>query len=244
MVRLQGVVLKSMDLGENDKIVTIFTDKLGKIDAVAHGVRKAKSKQASSILPFCYGEYVLYKGQSLYTISQTEIRESFQQIIMDLDYVTYGSYFLELIDVLNEKECPNVSMLALLLKTLYVMVNSDVNLPVLRLVVDFKAVSIAGYLPRVGVCGNCRKKTDSGYFSIENGGIYCSSCRPESSCYNISKENMELLRIIKNIKLENITNIIYKQENIEYLQKIMTRYITYHTDRELKSAGFINQINK
>lgn len=244
MVRLQGVVLKSMDLAENDKIVTIFTDKLGKIDAVAHGVRKVKSKQASSILPFCYGEYVLYKGQSLYTISQTEIRESFQQIIMNLDYVTYGSYFLELIDVLNEKECPNVSMLALLLKTLYVMVNSEVNLPVLRLVVDFKAVSIAGYLPRVGVCGNCRKKTDSGYFSIENGGIYCSSCRPESSCYNISKENMELLRIIKNIKLENITNIIYKQENIEYLQKIMTRYITYHTDRELKSVSFINQINK
>jgi DNA repair protein RecO (recombination protein O) len=244
MVRLQGVVLKSMDLGENDKIVTIFTDKLGKIDAVAHGVRKAKSKQASSILPFCYGEYVVYKGQSLYTISQTEIRESFQEIIMDLDYVSYGSYFLELFDVLNEKECPNVSMLSLLLKTLYVMVNSEVKLPLLRLVVDFKAVSIAGYLPRVGICGGCRERTAAGYFSIENGGIYCSRCRPQSFCYNINEENMELLVAIKNIKFEKITNIIYKQENIEYLQNIMTHYIMYHTDRELKSIGFINQINK
>ncbi len=244
MIRLQGVVLRSMDLGENDKIVTIFTDKLGKIDAVAHGVRKSKSKQASSILPFCYGEYVVYKGQSLYTISQTEIRESFQRIIMDLDYLTYGSYFLELFDVLNEKECPNVSMLSLLLKTLYVMINTEVKLPLLRLVVDFKAVSIAGYLPRIGVCGDCRQRTASGYFSIENGGIYCSNCRPQSFCYNISEENMELLREIKNIKLENITNIKYNQENIEYLQNIVARYIMFHADRELKSISFINQINQ
>jgi DNA repair protein RecO (recombination protein O) len=141
---------------------------------------------------------------------------------MDLDYITYGSYFLELFDVLSEKECPNVSVLSLLLKTLYVMVNSEVKLPLLRLVVDFKAVSIAGYLPRVGICGGCRERTSAGYFSIENGGIYCNSCRPQSFCYNINEENMELLKKIKNIKLENITNIIYKQENIEYLQNIMT----------------------
>ncbi|MCX7903793.1 MAG: DNA repair protein RecO, partial [Caloramator sp.] len=174
LINLQGVVLKEMPLAETDKIITLFTDKLGKIDVVAHGARRPKSPIASSTLPFCYSRYLVYKGKNLYTLNQSSIIESFQKIIMDLDRLAYGSYMLELIDVLNEKEVKNVYMLGLLLKSLYMLYNDDINLDVLKLVFEYKSLCFAGYQPIVNQCIKCRTKKNLRYFNISEGGILCT----------------------------------------------------------------------
>ena len=98
LIKTQGIVLKEMNLAENDKIITILTDKLGKIDTVVHGAKSHKSKFMASTQPFCYGEYIFFSGKSMYTLSESNINESFQAILMDFDKLLYGSYMLELID--------------------------------------------------------------------------------------------------------------------------------------------------
>lgn len=244
LINVQGVVLKYIKLGESDKIITILSDKLGKIDVVSHGARKTKSKFMASTQPFCYGEYQIYKGKSLYTLSQSSIINSFQSIIMDLDKLSYGVYFLELIDNLTENETKSVSMLALLLKTLYILTHDDINLKLLRLTFDFKAISIAGYMPQISKCLKCGDKIFEGYFSIIDGGIVCRNCKDNKYNYGINKETMNYLHIIKNIKLEDLRNIKYDEKTIDYLQNIMTRYIFYQTEKELKSVSLMNKINK
>ena len=67
------MVLKTQDMKEADKLVWLYTEKLGKVSAVAKGAKRSKSKFLSSTLPFCYGEYVLFKGKNLYTISDSEV---------------------------------------------------------------------------------------------------------------------------------------------------------------------------
>lgn len=241
--KVQGVVLKTINLGESDKIITIFTDSIGKVDVVAHGARKTKSRIMASTQPFCYGEYVLYKGKNLYTLSQSSIIESFQSILMDLDKLAYGSYFLELIDNLNEKEFRNVSMLALLLKTLYILVNDNVNLELLRLTLNFKAISLSGYLPQLNVCQNCSTKIgDNAYFSIEDGGLKCVKCGSIYKNYELSKSHIQFLHILKNIKLENLRDINYDKRVIEFLQIILDNYIKYYTGKEFNSIGLIKKI--
>ncbi|MCX7883884.1 MAG: DNA repair protein RecO [Caloramator sp.] len=244
LINVQGVVLKYIKLGESDKIITILTDKLGKVDVVAHGARKTKSKFMASTQPFCYGEYQLYKGKNLYTLSQSNIIDSFQTIIMDLDKLTFGIYFLELIDSLTESETKSISMLSLLLKTLYILTHDDVNLKLLRLVFDFKAISISGYMPQVNCCIKCGNKILEGYFSIKDGGVVCRNCKDSKSIYGINKETMNNLHIIKNIKLEDLRNIKYDDKTIDYLQNIMTRYIFYQTEKQLKSIILMDKIKK
>lgn len=240
--RVQGVVLKTLDFKDNDRIVTILTDKLGKIDVVAHGVRSAKSRISSAVQPFCYGKYLVYSGQSLYTLNQAEIVESFQEIIMNLDNIYYGVYYLELFDILTEKEAKNVSMLALLLKTLYIMTGSDISKELLRLTVDFKAVSISGYLPSIERCTKCRRKITAGYFSNADGGMICRECTKEAGLPYVDENVHALLKYLKNIKLEELDNTKFDRKTIAFVQKMMTDYICYHTEREFKTIAVINQM--
>lgn len=243
LVKVQGVVLKNINLGESDKIITIFTDKLGKIDAAAHGARKPKSKLMASTQPFCYAEYILYSGKNLYTISQSSIIESFQSLLMDLDKLAYGSYFLELIDSLNEKEEKNVSMLALLLKIFYILTNDDVDLELLKLTVDFKAISLSGYMPQISYCTRCKSKIyDKAYFDIGDGGLKCINCGNINKDYEISQPVIQFLHILKNIKLENLRDIKYDKKVVEILSRIISDYIKFYTLRDYQSMKLIRKL--
>ena len=244
LTKVQGIVLKSINLGESDKIITVYTDTLGKIEMVVHGARKPKSRFMASTQPFCYCEFVVFKGKSLYTLSESAIIESFQEILQNLYKIAYGSYFLELVDVLNEKENKNVSILALLLKTLYLLTHDEINIKLLRFAFDFKAISLSGYMPQVNYCVRCRKKIqDKGYFSITEGGVGCIDCKNLiKNCYSLNEVAIEFLQKIKLIKLEDLRNIKYEDKNLALLQNIFLNYIQYHTGRDFKSLSLISKI--
>ncbi|EYE88139.1 hypothetical protein Q428_09600 [Fervidicella metallireducens AeB] len=241
-IKLQGVVLKSINIGESDKIITMLTDKFGKIDVVVYGARKSNSKFMASTQQFCYCEFVISKGKSLYNLKQCNIIESFQSILLNLDKLAYGSYFLELIDKLTEKDSVNLSLMGLLLKTLYIITHDEVDLELLKLVFDFKAISLFGNMPYLNGCIKCRKKIEFGYFSVSDGGIYCPKCKENKFAYPINKETLNLLLKIKNIKLENLRDINIDKKTMNYLQEIMSNYIKYYINRDLKSLNLLSQI--
>ena len=241
--KVQGLVIKSCNIGESDKILTILSDKLGKIDAVAHNCRKPKSKLMAVSQLFCFGEYILFKGKSLYTINDASINESFQKILLDYNKIIYASYFAELIDYIAPYETKNVIILSLFVKTLFILSeDEDINIELLRFAVDFKAISIAGYMPNIKSCTKCRRPIKSGNFSIEDGGLICKDCNTKYKVYEISKESFEFLYIIKNIKLENLRNINYNAKMLNYLQNIFTKYIEYNLERKFKSIEMIKKL--
>lgn len=245
LIKTVGIVVKHKNLSENDKIITILTDKLGKVDVVVHGAKSLKNKFMASTQPFCYGEYVLFKGKSLYTLSESNIIESFQSILMDLDKLVYSSYLLELIDYLTEKDIKNVSLLALLLKTLYIITHDEVDIELIKLVVEFKAMALSGYLPQVKFCLKCSSVVMEGYFSIENGGIVCSSCgKTNKNDFSIDNIHIQYFQLIRNIKLEDLKKFKYEAGKIEYVKNIMQNYIMYHCDKKFKSLEIIEKIKQ
>lgn len=245
LINVQGVVLKSINLGDTDKIITIFSDKLGKIDVVAHGTRKAKSPLASSTLPFCYCKFSLYKGKNLYTLSQSQIIDSFQKIIMDLDKLSIGSYLIELVDVLNEKESKNIYILGLLLKSLYLLSESDIDLDLLKVTFEFKIISLVGYQPTVLNCVKCREKSNLRFFSVLDGGILCDKCfSNKSTVFELTDKEVELLKNIRNIKMEDLRNIKYDKTNLDRLNEILEKHILYYTEKEFNSLKLIREIKR
>jgi DNA repair protein RecO (recombination protein O) len=122
------------------------------------------------------------------------------------------------------------------------MVLGEVKLPLLRVAVDFKAISLCGYMPQVVTCLKCKQQNKTGFFGISEGGIICSDCKSNGIGYSINEETMKFLHILRNIKLENLTNINYEEKTVEYVQHIMTEYIVFRTNREFKSVGLINSI--
>ncbi|MEF9951680.1 MAG: DNA repair protein RecO [Clostridium sp.] len=240
--KVQGVVLSSRNLNDSDKIITLLSDKYGKIDIVANGCRRPKSRFMSSVQMFCYGEYVITSGKNLYTLKESSIIESFQGLILDLDTLSYGSYFLELIDSLVEKDMKNVHLLALTLKTLYILLHSKDKLPLLKVVFDFKAISIAGYMPEITKCVSCCDKDGPFVFSSSQGGIVCKKCNTINEV-ELTYNEISFLRSIKNIKLEDLSKLSASKETIDNVSRIITFYIHSHIEKEFKSLQLIKVLS-
>lgn len=99
LLNTKGVVLKSQDYKENDKLIWIYTEAEGKVTAIARGSKKSKSKFLSMTLPLCFADYSLFQGKNLYNLQEGKIINSFQGLLDNLDKLTYSSYVCELIDI-------------------------------------------------------------------------------------------------------------------------------------------------
>ena len=63
--KTRGIIIKRSNYSEADRILTIYTEKLGKIRVNAKGIRKIKSKLAGSLEPFCLTDFVIAEGRNL-----------------------------------------------------------------------------------------------------------------------------------------------------------------------------------
>src|SRR5438477_9274575 len=96
--KTQAIVLRQRKLGEADKIVTLFCANKGKVDAVAKGVRRTRSRLAGHLEPLTHGSYLVAQGRELDIITQAETVDGFPGLRGDLERVSRGLYCAELVD--------------------------------------------------------------------------------------------------------------------------------------------------
>lgn len=244
LLKTKGIVLKAINLGESDKIITLFTDKMGKVQAVAHGARKSKSKLLSPTQVFCYGEYVLYKGKNLYTINECDIIESFQGLLGDLYTLTYVSYLIELADALVVDEEPSYKLFGLLLKSMYLMCDKTIDRELLARVFELKAMSYSGYMPSLRECSCCGEQDlSSFFFSNKLGGLICENCRSlDTESMKVDGSTISVLRYFLRNKIDKVRYVKVTPVNRSELKKLLTSYIKYYLDRDFKSLEFLNDV--
>ena len=149
--KVNAVVIKTKEFKENDKLVWLYTDKLGKITTIAKGSKKSKSKLLSLTLPLCYGEYVLFKGKSLYNLQEGRILSSFQGLLGNLDKLTYSSYICELIDICLEDEEVNSELFKDFITCLYLLNTDALNYELLIRSFELKLFKSTGIVSKSSI---------------------------------------------------------------------------------------------
>jgi len=144
--RIEGVVLKRVNYGEADRIITLFSKEEGKLTLIAKGVRKSASKRAASIEVGTQLHALVIKGKGMDILSQTVILDSFSSIKQDLVGCTQLYQLLEIIDVLTRENQELPEVYDLLLGTL---VNLSTQTNHKQLLLDsFKTLTeILGFTP-------------------------------------------------------------------------------------------------
>ena len=107
LYRAQAFVLKRMDLGEADRILTLYTREQGKLRAVARGVRKATSRAAGHLEPFTLTDLLLAVGRELDVVSQATTIGAFREVREDVVLISHAYYLAELTDLLTEDRMEN-----------------------------------------------------------------------------------------------------------------------------------------
>lgn len=244
--KTKGIVLKSIKLGEADKIVTIYSSERGKISAVAKGIRRTKSKFGARLEPFSYVDLMLYDGRNLDIVTQVELISSFREIREDYDKVVYGSAMLDLLDKICPLEQEDDRIFALVLSSLKVLASASKGIPLLLAVFDLKLMSIAGYRPNISNCVICsdEKSYFKGHaiFSSEWGGLLCEKCGlSDIDAVSISRMTLEVLSEILRRDMEDAANLEVSQKVEKELLSLTQRYVKHYLQARLKSREYLTK---
>ncbi len=112
--RTEGVILKRINIGEADRILTIFTKHYGKIKAIAKGVRKITSRRGGNVEVFNHVALFLSRGRNFDLLSEAQVLNSYKNWRQDLKKVGVAYYFCELVDRLTPEGQENRAVFELL----------------------------------------------------------------------------------------------------------------------------------
>lgn len=232
------MVLKEQDYKENDKLIWIFTEELGKISVLAKGARKSKNKNFSNTMPFCFGEYVVYKGRTMYSLNEGRIIDSFQDILNDYDTLIYGSYFTELVDIAMEEE-PSQEVFINLIKCFYLMKNKAVELDMLARAFELKVLKATGYgmtLEHCAICGN--KVSVCDYISFQFYGGICRDCENQYGA-KVSPATYNGLKFLNKVDLEKVGRLHLDNDTKEQIKKVLENFVGLNYRKKPNSLALL-----
>ena len=246
LYKTEGIVLKSMEYQEADKIVTIYTKDYGKITAIAKGVRKTKSKFGSSLEILTYSIFLFYKGRNLDIVSQTEILESFFSASKEVIKFAFAANCVEVVNRLTEEREINIGLFNLLKEALHYLRESN-DPKLLSLSFKWQTMSILGYRPSLNHCCRCNKSVEDQeemYFNIKEGGLVCNNCiaKDKEGCVRVSLYFNKLVRKILITPLSIISNATIPDKKMKELEKITDLYIAYHSEKSFKTDRFLKSL--
>jgi DNA repair protein RecO (recombination protein O) len=181
--RTEAVVLRSMRLGEADRVLHVYTLERGRIGAVAKGIRRTKSRFGARLEPLSHVELMLHQGAGeLQTVTGVELVRSHQAARDDGYRLSVGLVGAEAMLRLFPEPEPNARAFEAVTKFLDLLDELPRRSPdrpaldPLALSFQLKLLWVAGYLPHLTSCANCASDHDLVGYSPRAGGAVCRAC--------------------------------------------------------------------
>lgn len=234
-VKTKGIIIAENIMSDFDKMLTILTPNLGKIECVAKGARRPKSLLMAGTQFLCFGDYLLYKGGDGYSMNSCETLELFYNIRIDLDKLKYAVYITKIINDVTTENQNNYKILQLYLNTLYVISNTDKDLELITSIFRLRLLSIIGYKPEINECKICKVKENFTKFSIKDNGFKCSNCgKQDTGAVEMNETTKDAIRYIILADAKKIYSFEVPKESIEELKIISKLYLTEKLEKEYK----------
>lgn len=240
-----GIVIRRIDLGEKDRILTIYTRDHGKLSAVAKGCRRPGSKLAGPSEPFVHSKMLFATGRDLDVLTQADVRESFPNIRSDVTKTTYAIYILELLDKFTEDRQPNPELFDLVLSALYVL-EGGADPEITARYFEMHLLKTLGYEPNFEVCLRCGRAPTSGRiaFSPSLGGICCQACRTGApgDAILVPIALISYVQALKQAEPNRVRQLRFPAGALRDLDRVLKWHIRYRLDSDVKSARFLREI--
>jgi DNA repair protein RecO (recombination protein O) len=238
LYRDQGVVLRTIKLGETDRIVTILTQGHGKIRAVAKGVRKPGSRFGARLEPMSHLALQCYRGRELDVVTQTETIDANRALREHYGCLTHAISMLEATDQVAQEREPNPALYRMLTGALRTL--GERHNPVVTPAFFWKLLSLEGVHPMLDGCARCGlgdDDTELTAFDLDEGGALCRPCA-RGAGRALSPEALVLLRRmlgggLNGVLAEATTHASHEVEHLGI------RALEHHVERRLRSTALL-----
>lgn len=242
--KVEGIVIRTVDYGETNKIITLYTRETGKVGVMARGAKKPKSRLSSVSQLFVYGSYLYHHTSGLGGLNQGEAIDSFRSIRNDLFLTSYAAYAVELVDKLTEDKKPNPYLFETLYQVMHAL-DEEKDPEVVLFIFELKMLSVAGIKPQLRQCVNCGLSDGKFEFSINEGGFLCHRCLSIDPYHiPLKKKTAELLHLFSHMDLARLGNISLKSETKKEIREVLNQYFDAYSGLYLKSKRFLEQLDR
>jgi len=257
-----GLVLREMSVGENDKLLTILTADEGKIYITAKGARSIRSKTVAMCRLFTYANFEYYEKNGRRWLSGGSVNDSFFGLNNDIEGFALAAYIMQIADEITGEGVEAGEVLRTTLNTLYAIEKKLKPYCQIKAVYELFAVLVSGLYPDIWGCSICGKE-DMGqlWLDVMNGNVICGECQknrsgsmplPEVDAYEtrnilvpLDSSALAAMRYVFSSDPKRIFSFgLGEGESLDMFCRAAETYLLNHLERDFDTLHFYREITK
>lgn len=247
-----AIVLRRVEYGDFDLILSFFTLERGKLSAIAKSARKS-TKRFGGILEL-FSSLNIVCGSSrrngLPVLQEAALMDAFDGIRADIMRTAYASYWAELIDSSSEEGHKQAEMYHLLRFTLCQLDQMKISPEALSVLFQIRMLGLCGYGPDLRRCRDCGRPVDTVetqefLFELSRGGLVCRQCAgPGSGRLKMSKGTLKQWQWIETGGLIKAGRVRLSEVAILESLRTLEAFVPYQFGKEPRSLTFLKQVRE
>ena len=237
--KIEGIIISEVDYKESSKIINVLSPTEGIIGILARGTKKIKSNLLGVTSKLTYGYFhVNYKENGLSTLIEVDIIDSFKNIRLNIDLISYASYLLELSSMVYKHE-GDMQIYNLLIASLK-KINEGYDYLVISNILELKLLEYLGIKPVIDGCVSCGNKNDIVTISSYKGGYVCKNCAYNETIVDI--KTIKLLRMFYYVDIDKISKLDVSSKIRMEINRFIDDYYDRYSGLYLKSKEFLKNL--
>lgn len=253
-MKTRGLIIKTVNLNDNDRIFTILTSEGGKITVMAKGIRSQKHKCFAAMQLFCLSDFVLERKTGLYYPVSAQLCENFFLLRNSVEKVALATYIADIVNAIPDEFPVEDEYFRFILNTLYMVSKTDMSggdftarLYRLKAIFELKTACEFGYMPESAKCGVCSGNKDIAFFDITSGFVLCRDCNEKEVTGSdvlvpINRDVHAAIYRISNADYRAVFSVKMPLGICENLSHITAEYLAAQTDICPASAQYFENI--
>ncbi len=245
-----AILLRRMDYGDFDVIITFFTLKRGKLTLIAKSAKKSTKRFAGILELFSILELVAGtgRGKGMPVLQEAALKQPFSGIRTDFKKTAYASYWAELIYNWMEDNYKQDALYYLFEHVLSELDSGQTTTAALNILFQMRFLSLSGHPPHLTACSLCHKELENIQqakiiLDLQRGGILCGNCSSRSaSRISLARGTIKQLLWVESGNLAKATRMKFGTPALQESTQFLEEFVSYHLGKQPRSLKFLRQI--
>lgn len=240
----EAIVIDRRNYGEADRILVVYTPKYGRLDLIAKGASKTKSR-SGPYLDLCNWVHLeLATGRDLDVVRSAQPVRLFPNLATDLDRFCHASYMIELVKAMTHVDEPNRGVFDLLSKSL-VLLDDGIDAWMVTRHFELALLGELGYRPQLFECVGCGEpiSAQTNAFSYSLGGLLCPNDRElDPSATPLSVNAQKYLRLMQRDGLAAVARVMPNPTERAEIEHVTESYARFVADKDIRSLRTLRSL--
>ena len=244
--KTEAIVLRTMELGEADRVLSVLTPRLGKLKVIAKGVRRPRSRIGGGLQPFSDVQLVLAVGRTFDVVTSTSLEDPHLGLRNDLHSTAAAWYVVELVDRFVEGAADSHEAFRLLAQALSALdAGDEISREVVARWFELHLLEAMGFRPELTRCLECgaQIEPDGNTFSPVGGGVVCPSCAHAAlGGRRVSPDALKIMRHLQRSPLVGVLRLQLAGALHREVERSLHATVSAVLERELRSRDFLEEV--